>query len=359
MSTEIEFTHIDNEYQYVLYRSKFENLCKDLFDNCFDPVLSVLTDAKLSKKDIDEVVLVGGSTRIPKVQEMLSSYFDGKKLNKSVNPDEAVAYGASIQGAILTNSDNTGKTRDLLLVDVIPLTLGIKTSGGIMTSIIHRNSSIPTSKTSMFTTIEDNQTCVDVEIYEGERKFVIDNHLLNKFSLTGIQKSIKGVPKIEVTFMMDANGILNVTASDKDSLSSNSVTIEKSNNGLSQDEIQNMIIDADKFKVQDEIKKDTIEFKNHFIQYLQNQQNIINASSDVLSTEDLSNANQLIINTMEWMHSPDENGVLPNLQQIKECRSSVEFYLKPALQQIYAISSLEENQKSLSKEAKQDLINSI
>ena len=354
-STEINLDISGNEFSFTLFRSVFEEICKEMFDKCFEPLKLVLEDSGFDKTEINEIVLVGGSTRIPKIQEKLSAYFDGKTLNKKVNPDEAVAYGAAIQGAILTNSDTTGKTTEIVLVDVIPLTLGIRVAGGIMSPIIKRNSSIPTEQIYTYTTIEDNQTTVDIEIYEGERKFVKDNHFLNKFSLSGLPKAIKGVPKIEVTFFMDANGILNVTACDKDSMKKETIVISKANSSLSAEEIEKMIIDADKYKLKDEIKKDTVEFKNHFIQYLQNQQSIINGSSDILSTEDLSNANQLIINSMEWLSSNDE----ALLQQIKECKLSVEFYLKPVLHQIYAISSIHEQNSKLTNKETQELINTI
>ena len=361
LETEIEFSYKGNEYKKTIYRSEFEGLCKELFESCFLPIEKVLQDAELSKESINEIILVGGSTRIPKIQKMLSEYFNGKTLNKSVHPDEAVAYGASIQGAILTDTDETNKTKDMVLSDVIPLTLGIKTSGGLMTPLIHRNTGIPTEKMSMFTTIEDGQTTVDIEIYEGERKFVTDNHLLSKFSLSGITRGPKGSPKIEVKFFIDSNGILSVTAVDKDTLATNSIVVERGNDKLSNDEIQRMIIEADKYRMQDEIKKDTIEFKNNFIEFLKNQQHIVNASSNILSEEDLSRANQLLLSTMEWLHTPDEDGKYPDLHVIKECRHSVEFYLKPVIEKIYLVSSTKDKDYDdvLTKTDKQKIINNI
>uniref|UniRef100_A0A224YYN0 Heat shock protein n=1 Tax=Rhipicephalus zambeziensis TaxID=60191 RepID=A0A224YYN0_9ACAR len=299
-SIEIDALFEGIDFYSKITRARFEELCMDLFRSTLEPVERALRDAKMDKSQIHDVVLVGGSTRIPKVQKLLKDFFNGKELSMGINPDEAVAYGAAVQAAVLSG-DSSDTIRDVLLVDVAPLSLGIETAGGVMTRIVERNSRIPCKTSQTFTTYSDNQPAVTIQVYEGERALTKDNHLLGTFNLNGIPPAPRGVPQIEVTFDMDANGILQVSAKDKSTGKQECIRITNDKGRLSKEEIDRMLAEAEKFKQEDDVQRERVAARNNLESYVYGVKQAAKEAGEKLSSSEKDSVLSKCRETISWI----------------------------------------------------------
>jgi len=329
---EIESLVDGEDFSETLTRAKFEELNMDLFRSTMKPVKKVLDDSDLTKKDIDEVILVGGSTRIPKIQQLVKEFFNGKEPSRGVNPDEAVAYGAAVQACVLSGNDCGAK--DILVIDTVPLSLGIETVGGVLSKIITRNTAIPTKKSQEFSTAADNQDTVTISVYEGERPLVKDNHFLGKFDLKGIPPAPRGVPKIEVTFNVNADGMLEVTAKDRGNDKTESITINNDNNRLTPEDVERMLAEAEKWAEEDKLQKEKIDARNELEQYSYSLKRQVEDKEQLggkISEEDKEKILEIVDNKLSWLKENEE----ASAEEMKSAKKDIEDIAQPIIASLY------------------------